>query len=264
MDGRALAVVAVVALVAGYPVADAPDDAGTPEPRPLPDGYALDGVDAETAMAVHRERTVESGSVSLTRRSRVFERPDLERSSDVNLTARIEWHVDFEAGTYWRRSNRSTVREAYALPGEQWVYTYTPGREGTKVSPYGRMGPRPNVTELPNPRMGHVTLAEYLEHLNFSLAERGEQTVRFESSGFEHPESNEPFAGAIRPRDYENVSATIVVDYESRIRRLTFETDRYTGFVDPRYLGTHRETVTFSGYGETTVSEPEWLEEARD
>lgn len=264
MDGRDLAVVALVALVAGCPVADAPDAAGTPESRPLPEGYALDGVDADTAVATHRERAAESGSMTVTRELRVFERPDHEPSSDLEFTGRVEWRADFEAGTYWRRSNTSSVQEAYAPPDEEWEYTYDPAREGTRVSPYGRMGPRPNVTELPNASMGHVSLADYLEHLNFTLAERGEQTVEFESSGFEDPESHEPFAGASRPRDYENVSATLVVDYDGRIQRFTFEADRYTGVVERRYLRTHGETVTFADYGETTVSEPDWVDEARD
>lgn len=264
MAGRALALVVLGALVAGCPVAEGPDATVTPEPRPLPDGYALDGIDAEVAMAAHRERAVESGSVTVARRLRSFERPDLVQSSDLNFTARVEWRVDFETGTYWRRTNTSSVQVAYAPPDEDWVYTYNPAREGTKVSPYGTRGPRPNVTLLPNAGMGHVSLADYLEHLNFTLAERGERTVRFESSGFENPESHEPFAGAVRPWDYENVSATLVVDYDGRIHRFTFEGDRYRGVVERRYLRTHGETVTFADYGETTVSEPEWVDEARD
>lgn len=54
------------------------------------------------------------------------------------------------------------------------------------------------------------------------------------------------------------------MDYDGRIHRFTFEGDRYTGVLERRYLRTHRETVTFADYGATTVSEPEWVDEARD
>lgn len=158
MAGRALALVVLLALVAGCSVAEVPDATGTPEPKPLPEGYATDGVDADVAIATHRERAVESGSVTVARRLQSFERPDSVQSTDLNFTAGIEWHVDFEAGAYWRRANTTSVQVAYAPSDEEWVFTYTPAREGTTISPYGMKRPRPNVTELPNADMGHVSL----------------------------------------------------------------------------------------------------------
>lgn len=255
-----LSVLAGCAGVGGPPGTVSPTATPTQTPTvAFPPGYAESGVNVTVAEPRHERLAVESGSLELVARIEIVGEPGRNASFQENITATETYRVDFRNASLRTSVSGPFSHEGYLPPGEEWVYVRTP-RENSSVSPYSQR-PVGTLTRYANPRLDHVDLFAFVRALDLTRVGSHDGRIRYTATGFE-PDAPESRLAGIRPSEFRNVSATLVVDEAGRVRRFAFEGDVHR----PRdqYQYTYRLTVTVSGYGSTTPRAPPWLDEARE
>lgn len=228
----------------------------TPTPAPAEDVAWRDGdaLEAETLAEVHGDTVVEAGSV------RVFSEADTEYGGEERPD---QWLF---SQTYDARFDRERERQfleqdvvevdetttAYVADGTAYYRLATDAETRYQSESVERSSEEFDAEMRREALAGVGGLGGWNLTVDGATTHAGVAVTRFAADEFDSERSI--------PETIESASATVLVDADGVVRH-----------IEQTWAGTHAGedatitiTIDFEGIGDTTVAEPEWLDEARD
>ncbi|NEU56415.1 hypothetical protein [Halorussus sp. MSC15.2] len=175
--------------------------------------------------------------------------------------------------TYWLEFGNQTLRKV--VTGEEEYEGYYNASIDDMIyqshddedHKFGIEAPRRNVSAYANPRIGEDDTAfSFIEVMNFTYAGLQTGYVRYTATNITVPAKSNLRLREIPSEDYTNITASLVVDEQGRLREFTLKADiyRHNRTLDqPQYVATHTIRITASGYGTTVAQKSEWVETVR-
>lgn len=213
------------------------------------DGYGADGVtDGEAAIESHKSAVVERGSYT---GSYTYDIDDSDGTRLVDVATR----VDFETEEGRQRADVDTPRANGSIDiyrDNETRYRKSMFNNQTSFSTQNRSFVSENLTSIEPVRPLLANLTEY----DASIGERnGEPVVVYKRNGTEGAGS---FIDINESAEVTSFSATFAVDSDGVVRSADYE----ISYVNDGSEVTLAVEYSVSGFGETSVTRPDWVDEA--
>lgn len=229
-----------------------------------PSGYSNTTINASTAKRTHISQGQAAESVTINTTIDIFS-PPTTGLLEENLTSTKTVYVNETTNRYYAVRNSSQRHlEEYQKPSSEWLYKYNPNKTGERA--YGSRTASENVTNNLDSRIDRYPVFAVIGRLNYSQSsvdhERG--TITYTATAFEENQNYEERLAPLTPRSAKNVTSTVVVDEQGRLRSFDVTVDIHSSChsCEDSYQYTMALRASFENYGQTTVPRPDWLDEA--